>query len=176
MEVQVSCLTSDILLVASLPTSLLEHNNWHSEAYMLYISIIHSSKHSSISLKTLHPFYLGSRGSENESVSGNSNIFNNIPQWWAHLRSQEADATSSARSELSKPEGCDKEDRINHILVSLPSPAALGTLSFCYTYTCPTRPASHSPGYTSPILQPMQGISYLWSSKGLTSSTHTSVQ
>lgn len=55
-----------------------------------------------------HSFHLGSRGSENDSVSGNPNIFNTIPQWWAHLRAQEADTTSSGSSELSKPEGCDK--------------------------------------------------------------------
>lgn len=41
---------------------------------------------------------------------------NSIPQWWAHLRSWEADTASSARSELSKPEGWGK----NRIIIFLP--------------------------------------------------------
>lgn len=144
-----------------------------SEAYILYISFIHSSKHLSVSLKSIHPFYVGSWGSENKSVSGKPNIFN---KWWTHLKSQEAETTRSARSQLSEPAGCDKEDRINHILIPLWSPAALGTLSCCYTCTCPTRSASYSPGYTSPTLQLMQVILYPQSSKALTNSAHTNIQ
>lgn len=110
------------------------------------------------------------------SKSGNPNIFNNIPQWWAHLRSQEADTISSAKSELSEPVGCDKEDKINHILTRLCGPPALGMLSFCYIYTCPTGSVSHSPGYTLPTLQPMQGIPCPQSSKALTNNTYASIK
>lgn len=63
-----------------------------------------------------HSFHLGSRGSENQSVSGNPNMSNTIPQWRAHLRSREADTTSSARSEVSKPGCWDK----NRIIIFLP--------------------------------------------------------
>lgn len=91
------------------------HHSCHREViHMLYISLF--TPLSACSHHSNHSFHLGSRGSENESVSGNPNMFNTIPQWWAHLRSRQADTTNPARRELSKPEGWDK----NRIIIFLP--------------------------------------------------------
>lgn len=97
---------------------------------MLYIPILIPL--SACSHHSNHSFHLGSRGSENESVSGNPNTFNTIPQWWAHLRSREAD--SSARSALR----AGTRTGLSYSYPTLKS-SCTRYLTFWYTYTCPTR-------------------------------------